>query len=148
MKNDAELIAEKLENAIHRAMQSTVADEVKLAIMESVQENVYDAYEPTQYVRRGTDGGGLADPNAMAQGYDYATMTLEIGSFGADPFRGKKDVASIVESGSGYTWTNSHIAQHPFPRPFHKPAEERLAQGNEIDNAIKAELLKAGFDVK
>ena len=146
MKNDAEIFAEKLENAIHRAMQSTVADEVKLAIMESVQENVYDKYEPTQYKRRGANGG-LADPNMMDQTYDAGTMTLEIRSSGKGA-RGRKDVAEIVESGQGYTWKKSQIAQHPFPRPFHRPAEERLAQGNEIDNAIKAELLKAGFDVR
>ena len=146
MKNDAEVIKEKLENAIHRAMQSTVADEVKLAIMESVQENVYDAYTPTSYKRRGTSGG-LADPNMMDQTYDAATMTLEVRSSGKGA-HGRKDVAEVVESGQGYTWKESEIAKHPFPRPFHKPAEERLAQGNEIDNAIKAELLKAGFDVR
>ena len=146
MKNDAEIFAEKLENAIHRAMQSTVADEVKLAIMESVQENVYDKYEPTQYKRRGVNGG-LADPNMMDQTYDVGAMTLEIRSSGKGA-HGRKDVAEIVESGQGYTWKKSEIAQHPFPRPFHRPAEERLAQGNEIDNAIKSELLKAGFDVR
>lgn len=124
-----------LSAAIDNAMQNEVLDEVKDAMQLAIQERVYDAYQPSMYVRRG-DGmergtGALTDPDVMEHSYNNGTHTLVVRDMakGGDPKRpdrAEQLLAPIIESGEGYTWERSEIAQSKAPRPFHEAAEEYL----------------------
>ena len=140
-----------LDQSIHRAMEGPVTDSVKAAIVEAVQTEVYDAYERGDYlpyIRRDEVGksGGLQDWNVMESKYDPETMTLEVQNMSRDDESGRL-IAPVVEEGVGYQWEDSRIyAKQPFPRPFHKKAQEIAIQTGNVGAALRAQLKKDGFD--
>ena len=46
-------------DATQGILETAVADLMRKNVVESAQVNVYDKYEPTEYQRRGDDGGVL-----------------------------------------------------------------------------------------
>ena len=66
-----------LDRAIDSVMQGRVADGVKEQIATSVQEDVYDVYDPKFYSRFGSDGG-MKDKSFMTDHYDAGTKTLTV----------------------------------------------------------------------
>lgn len=129
----------RLENAIHRTMETHVADTAKSAMQLAVEDVVYDAYEPQGYQRKGRHGG-LADTENMETAYDRDTMTLVLKNVRTDEITGK-DVAHTVETGQGYDYYSLP------PRRFYEATEEMLGSGT-FEHALTTGLRMAGFDVK
>lgn len=70
----------ELDRAIQYAMENDVASAVRVSLAEAVETEVYDAYDPHMYIRRGPMDGGLQDqsPDNMEATYDPQTKTLEV----------------------------------------------------------------------
>ena len=134
-----------LDRAIQYAMENDVASAVRVSLAEAVETEVYDAYDPHMYIRRGPMDGGLQDqsPDNMEATYDPQTRTLEVQDMSRDEKTGRL-VAPVVESGEGYRfpWDGQR------PRPFHKRAQEIVVESGWFESALQAGLKAAGFDVK
>ena len=127
----------ELDRAIQYAMENDVAS--------AVETEVYDAYDPHMYIRRGPMDGGLQDQSLdnMEATYDPQARTLEVQDMSRDEKTGRL-VAPVVESGEGYRfpWDGQR------PRPFHKRAQEIVVESGWFESALQAGLKAAGFDVK
>ena len=63
LTNDFLAVAKQIEADIQTLLDShETQDAFKEMVSKSAERNVYGAYTPTQYVRRGADGMGIADP--------------------------------------------------------------------------------------
>lgn len=129
----------KLDEAINDALEKEVLDEAKTVMKEEIQERVYDAYTPTKYKRRMQNGGLLDDKNIKHQVLT-GSHTLYVRNVTDNGF-----TVETVETGKGYTWKNSAIYQNPFPRPFHKPAEEELINSGRAKRALIKGLRRKGI---
>ena len=140
---DLALFRAKLNTAVDETMQSWVAMGAEKTLQEAVQEEVYDAYKPHEYVRRGYNGGLIdGSPENWDENYDAATKTLTIHSTNRDGETGRL-VAPVVESGKGYTY-KVKIG----PRPFHSVAEEKMIKDGIFEDALENGLNLKGFHVR
>lgn len=136
---DAEAILKKAQDIIGREMQWShfPFQHMVKVVQKKIQSNVYDKYEPTQYKRR-KKNGGLQD---TFQAHEIADGIDTIGIVD------NRHETIVVESGEGYTWTNSRIyAMQPFPRPFYEAAEDELIADGQIENYLQQQL-DAGLGV-
>ena len=130
-----------LEDAIEYAMEVEVATVVRVAIHNAVETEVYAAYDPVMYRRRGVYGG-LAEqsPDNMEAVYDRGTRTLTVQDVNRDDETGRL-VAPVVESGRGYQYPVKGMKA----RPFHSVAQKEMMDAEWFSGALKAGLRSKGF---
>lgn len=139
-----------LDESIRKAMEGPVTTAIKGAMVTAIDKEVFLKYSPSEYKRRSKSGapGGLQDWNVMESNYDPSTMTLEVQNMSRDDESGRL-IAPVVEEGVGYQWEDSRIyAKQPFPRPFHKKAQEIAIQTGNVGAALRYQLKEDGFDPK
>lgn len=123
-------------------------------MQQSIQDEVYDRYNPTQYSRRGEDGG-LLDPN----NYDY---NVSISGKGIKIFmrnltRGDGKAyyidQGIVRGVDFYDWERSGIyhlqEQGGYPRDFYTYMEVIVEDKHKkLQNIIQRQMNKKGWKLK
>ncbi|MBO5970699.1 MAG: hypothetical protein J6S14_19675 [Clostridia bacterium] len=155
---DAE-ITQELEKAIadlapvvQSAMEDVGAD-AKALLIEHIQADVYDKFDPHEYIRR--YGGGILDENAMKIPYALAQsqgsmlrglMTLRYSPDGSSSQwenpAGGDELIGRIESGSGYEWS-----RRPGPRPFWQKFVNELTDGQAFAHAFdNAMAMRLGAD--
>ena len=134
----------ELDAAIGRVMENDVAVIVRVAMANAVETEVYDAYTPVAYWRRG-DYGGLIDqsPENMVAEYDPENMLLTVQNMNRDDDTGRL-VAPVVESGKGYQYRWSGQK----PRPFHNVAQKNVVEDGWFEGALLSGLRTEGFNVE
>lgn len=163
IETDLAAFGARLDAAVANVMENFVHAAAQIAITKSIEENVYEKYDPTEYERR-RERGGLTDPaNIRIRGGHVIVSADGVQSvFEMEVEDVAKDedglpVAEIIESGEGYHWENSRIYQwerdgRPLRRPFYEPAEKIMAlesswvEGSFAD-AVRYGLREHGFDV-
>lgn len=133
---DVNLFMKQLDTAISKVLLTDVSEVAKNALREAVYEEVYAAYTPVIYERQ-MDNGGLSDKENMMATVDVATRTLEVEDIRSD---GGVNVAENVEGGY---WMPNGV--YMGPRPFHKPAEEKMMASGEAESALESGLKNLGF---
>ena len=133
---DVNLFMKQLDTAISKVLLTDVSEVAKNALREAVYEEVYAAYTPTVYQRQ-MDSGGLSDKENMMATVDVATRTLEVEDIRSDE---GANVAAKVED--GYRMPNGVWM---VPRPFHKPAEDKMMASGEAESALESGLKNLGF---
>ncbi|WP_396583192.1 hypothetical protein ACFVP7_10115 [Bacillus sp. SG20033] len=100
---------------------------------EHVEEDVYGAYSPLLYERTG-------------QIKDSFITINESNGVSLDNIRedGGKDVATVIETGKGYTYPDSYGYGYGKPRPFMKNTAETLKDGR-LTEALKSDLKADGI---
>lgn len=142
-----------LVNVITDVIKNEVADAVRKEWISIMEKNVYDAYQPFQYQRRGSQGG-LADPKNIQivnkkVAKDNALFVLEnmTKGNGWDDFAGKL-INSMIESESGFAGN----PKTGMPaRPFTEEAYAFMTTGigrNTILQALNDGLVRRGIQVK
>ncbi len=143
ISSEISALKQQLGDAIETAMRTVVLDVVKESMVRAIDDVVYDAYEPTQYVRREAEGG-LTDPeNIDIESYDRSETqhTMVVKNYRND--FGGRDVAEIVNKGTGYTWKDSAIYQmQPYPRPFYQETDRILQDEGDLDMFLEIALSK------
>lgn len=133
----------KLDNAIDDSLENEVYNVAVEVMKEKIEERVYNAYSSKAskpYIRRYDDGGLLDDNNIRKKVYK-SKHSINIKNMTDN---GK--TVNVVESGKGYTWTASEIYKmQPFPRPFHKPAEEELINSGKAKKALIKGIKRNGI---
>lgn len=133
---DVNLFMKQLDTAISKVLLTDVTEVAKNALREAVYEKVYATYSPTVYIRQ-MDEGGLSDKENMMATVDVATRTLEVEDIRSD---GGLNVAAEVEGGF---WMPNGVWMGP--RPFHKPAEDKMMASGEAESALESGLKNLGF---
>ncbi|WP_423734300.1 hypothetical protein ACO9S3_07945 [Bacillus velezensis] len=100
---------------------------------EHVQSDVYDAYDPLEYER-----------TSLLK--DSFVIQNESNGISLDNTRGDngKDVATVVETGQGYTYPDKYDYGYGKPRPFMKNTAESLKDGRLVA-AMKKDLNASGI---
>lgn len=140
----------RLDAAIADTMMTDVFIAARDHILLSVFENVYDKYTPSgqnPYERR-YDNGGLSDfrnielvsSGPTANGFEIEVRDMAEGIDGEGP------IDQVIESGVGYTWTESDIyKRQPYPRPFYEGAEKMMMQSGAFERALMDGLRRRGL---
>jgi hypothetical protein len=158
-KNENELI-KYLQSQMRDVMNNEMAQMVKKKESESVEKNVYQAYQPENgepfiYERRKINGG-LADERNMKHKVKNVPNGVELSV--ENKTKGKDDnfqIADLVEYGDGYNGkeydykTNRIGTEHEYlrGRPFTEKTEEDIVQSNEHVEIMKNGLKARGIDI-
>lgn len=132
---------------IDNALGSEVAIAVKVEEAVTIGDVVYGAYAPIKYKRRYANGG-LGSPSNMEDTVAGGTLTVVNTT---PPKAGKgyttnKDLAEVVEYGSGYDFPSDGAYMNP--RPFTEQTTANLAASKEHVSALRSGLIRQGLKVK
>lgn len=102
------------------------------------ENDVLHEYVPTEYERRGTNGGGVEDEKSYEITVDVPNLEMTIEStVTGNPRYAASDgwdpgyITDIIESGDGYHWRRSEIFQESIPRPWMDKAGDDF-----VDNVL------------
>ena len=150
-------IRAKLETDVETVLLTHVAPAVKEEMQTQVYDKVYDAYKPTQYVRR-WDRGGMGDMRNYEAAVDSGAMTLRVMNLttGNPDYRppwsegwDEGFISDLVERGTGYHWTWSRIYQDmPYPRPYIRAAEQEVIRDGTVERELRRGLSALGHEMK
>jgi len=146
-------VVKQLGSTNHNATH--LKDEVAETMSNVIKDNVYAAFTPEEYVRRGDDGGFSDTDNMVFT--DVQTMgnqinlTFENITEGNDSMEGQK-IADLFENGNG-KWdkevTDDEGRLNTDKRPFIEDTITELNRSkSQLTNAWKKDLKNQGFDVK
>ncbi|MGO0713208.1 hypothetical protein P5408_010275 [Bacillus subtilis] len=117
---------------IHKSSSDVKQIMVKTG-QEHVEEDVYGAYSPLLYERTGQIKDSFITINE-SNGVSLDNIREDEG----------KDVATIIETGKGYTYPDSYGYGYGKPRPFMKNTAETLKDGR-LTEALKSDLKADGI---
>ncbi|KUP30254.1 hypothetical protein [Bacillus halotolerans] len=100
---------------------------------DHVEEDVYSAYSPLLYERTGNLKGAFITVNESSG--------VSLDNIREDD---EKDVATVIETGQGYTYPDSYEYGYGKPRPFMKNTAETLKDGR-LTEALKSDLKADGI---
>lgn len=149
------MIKSKIANELY--FSSNLQDVVAEKMHDNIIENVYNAFEPKEYERRG-NSDGFSDMNNMQFTSSEVVgntvhFTFENTTEGNDSMSGE-ELAEMFETGDRSSWDNPHVMDgygriNSSPRPFIQSTIDDLNQNKaELVNALKKDLKNLGFDVK
>lgn len=118
--------------SIHKS-SSNVKQVMMKTGQDHVEEDVYGAYSPLLYERTGNLKGAITTINE-SYGISLDNTREDEG----------KDVATVIETGQGYTYPDSYGYGYGKPRPFMKNTAETLKDGR-LTEALKSDLKADGI---
>lgn len=144
---DLKSLFRHLEKQATKVLINDVANVAKEEMSQTIKEEVYKSYSPTEYERR-EDDGGLSDVRNMVAkpegNNEISIRNMTTGS--GDDY--SQLIDQIIVYGQGYTWEESEIYKmQPFPRDFYKMTAERLKGNQKHLTAFKAGMTKLGFKI-
>jgi len=139
-----------LSKKVGSALERDVADAVKEAMHDRVESDVYNAYNPSMYERRGSHSGGLGDKkNMKAQMLDDTTLLLTNETPPNPNYRHLRlrgwSVAKSVERGARYDYISP---EEIGPRPFTKNTANELRAKKQHIYALVQSLKRQGITTK
>ena len=126
-------LREFLNYRIQQSLQNEVAQEIVAVMRRNIQKYVYNAYTPTHYKRtyKLLDRGSI-QVQMVSRGL------LKVRNYRRDE-SGVKDVAKIIETGSGYTWKGD-LDSRIGARPFHQKTMTELINNKNHVRAFRRGL--------
>ncbi|MCT6513173.1 hypothetical protein JDW21_21460 [Bacillus subtilis] len=118
--------------SIHKSSSNVKHIMVKTG-QEHVDEDVYGAYNPLLYERTGQIKDAFITANEI-NGVSLDNIRQDDG----------KDVATVIETGQGYTYPDSYEYGYGKPRPFMKNTSDTLKDGR-LTAALKKDLKADGI---
>lgn len=132
-----------MNNSIKSALANEVNETVRQTLKENIESEVYDKYTPQGKNPYQRTGGLLEDKNIEStfNGNELIVRSVRRSEDG-------RDIAEVIESGEGYTWTSSTIYDmQPFPRPFHATTAQELQSTQKHTLAMARGLRRQGIKV-
>jgi len=140
--NSLEELFKMIQDKANSVLKNEIAILAVSTMQESVQEFVYDVYEPADPSKRRMYEDGLID-----------SRNIEISPIGDNgisveniAYDGARNVPYIVESGVGYLPGASSVLTDG--RKFTEATREYLRKSGRMEATMKAGLRKRGLDVK
>lgn len=149
-----ELIASINSNVVNymKSENSELQEEISFLMKEAVEFAVYDVFEPQVYERRGEDGG-LSDPEnlrlvgAKNLSHRVTSLVFENMTKGNISAYYQEHIANTIINGIKSHWERQGAWSEP--RDFVSKLTELVNQRKpEINNAIKKDLRKMGYQVR
>ena len=147
-------LEKELYKRINIALDTDVADIVKDVMTDHIIQDVYEAYEPTVYQRRYTNGGLLDSENIIATMGNNGELLVQNVALGNEYYyipsikrsfqsaNADKFISPIIEYGTDYDVVDI------FPRPFMQNTHDDLEKNHYHTQAMKQSLKKQGLEVK
>ncbi|WP_425203600.1 hypothetical protein [Priestia megaterium] len=133
-------LEKELQKRIKKVMNKQVKSMAKSTMQEKIVNEVYAKYQPDEDGYQRTYE--LLDA-IETKPVDETTISIE-----NTRHDGNRDVAKVIESGVGYDWEKSRIAQmQPFPRPFTEETRKSLENGK-FKQTLKDGLQSEGLNIK
>ena len=151
--NNLQELRSEIMKRVNIRLKEYVGEKVNEVMLEYIETDVYNAYEPKTYLRRGNNGG-LSDPDNIVVQREYdGAISIENVTVGREfyfqdrePIRSNnadRPLTPIIETGKGYDyWSKA------FPRPFVNNTVDEIVQEKIIENTLKEGLKKQGLEVK
>jgi len=144
-----------IKGAAREALQNEVYEKVKSVEENHISSDVYGAYSPTMYERRGAGGGLLADENIIGEMVSDDTLSVRNTASPSPSVLGTAyspssdtTFAGWIENGEVNNIFNGTDAPWTEPRPFTQNTVEELQQTKEHVQALKAGLRARGISCK
>lgn len=136
--NNINSLLDHIKNNVKQTLKEDVADIVKENMAEEIQTNVYNAYHPMFYERRGTQGG-LGDKSNMEAKVEETALTVKN--------------TTPLDNGKTNDWELDEIVckgygNMPFARDFYGGTKERLEENGDHIEALRYGLKNRGYKVK
>lgn len=146
-ETDIAALEMQVKNAF-RASRKALADDMRECLQDHIEVEVYDAFQPTEYVRR-EGSGGLYDMSASATVYSNERLggmelTLRYQPDGSQDGGGKPidkavsgdDLINRIEKKDPeYNWTRK-----PKKRPFFRNFVEEMIEGRRVEDTLVAAM--------
>lgn len=144
MDDDMKSLEKDFAAALNSAMQVELTAEMEKSLETHVQEDVYDKYEPSVYIRRYEDGGII--DMGLNQHFTYGDGTIEMtydpsGSIDhlppgryPEPIHGDMLISRIERKHPPYNWGGTQY--YIPPRPFFSNFVDEMIEGNRAEEAI------------
>ena len=129
---------------------SNVSNVVIGELINSIQENVYDAYtSPAKdpYIRQ-EEHGGLTDPSNFRVEPTKDGIAVSSSREGYDRSGNNLDVMEIIEGYAEYSIQDKWGYGYETPRHAVTPAVAKLKRGHTLTRAVKLDLKNRGIDVE
>ena len=136
---------------------SNVQDQIAETMHEKIISNVYDAFTPTEYKRRGNDEGFSDMNNMQFTSVDVSNgavrFVFENTTEGNDSMSGQ-ELTDMFEQGIKGNWYNPDVMDNQgrinsSPRPFIDDTISELNQNKaQLQESLKKDLAKLGFKIK
>ena len=123
-----------LNQRIQQALQNEVAHEVVETMRRNIRTYVYEGYQQKDYVRTYK----LLDRSSI-QVRMIRQGVLGVRNYRRDEKDGSKDVAAIIETGTGYTWRGG-LDTKIGARPFHQKTKAELMNNKNHVKALRKGL--------
>lgn len=142
-KQVAELTTELFYKDLLECFKEVFKEIARESMKDSIKQNVYAKYTPTLYERRMEQGGLIDDRNIIVDIYRDST-TGNIVGFVKNITTGvgkAYELIPIIESGKGYDWDMSKIAQSQLPRPFYEATITKIEASrwqNKVSRLLRA----------
>lgn len=147
LEEDLAALEAEVKNAF-RASRQTLADDMRSCLQEHVETDVYDEFQPSEYVRR-RDSGGLSDMQANTTVYSEErdggmNLTLRYQPDGSrdgegndvpDAVSGDDLVNRIEKKDPEYNWRRK-----PKKRPFFRSFVEEMIEGRRAEDTLVAAM--------
>lgn len=137
-----------MQDQINETLKDEVFEEVRDTIQKHVNRDVYDAYSPTQYNRRGSSGGLIDENNIVGEIISDGMLFTKNIAEANTPFKGHS--YSTDDDTMFGRWINDGLVYNfngstdPWTeaRPFIDNAREELAKNEGHYKALKRGLKK------
>lgn len=161
-KNINEL-ASLIKQKVSAAMEDEVFEKVRDVYQKHIDEDVYDAYSPTSYLRREISGGLIADSNIVGEIYGERLEVKNIAvpdesiAIPPTPFAPSSDTQFMewIENGDAYHGNAKYIFSRDMsgepwtePRPATKNTIDDLRVNKQHKQALKDGLKARGINSK
>ncbi len=147
LEEDMAALEAEVKNAF-RASRKALADDMRACLQDHVEADVYDEFQPLEYVRR-RDSGGLSDIKANTTVYSderLGGMELTLlyqpdgsrdgdGNEIEDAVSGDDLVNRIEKKDPEYDWTRK-----PKKRPFFRNFVEEMIEGRRAEDTLVAAM--------
>ena len=156
LKEDLLTAMREIGRACAGSLVNFAAPDIKELYKRHVQTDIYDQWEPTEYIRRGASGGlidfdhnGSIYPTEGSVSEDTFTVAMKF-SYRPDGSSeqwehplGTDDLIRRIETGEGYEWR-----KHPGARPFWTNFLNEAIEGNAFADSVLRGLEIQGIEVE
>lgn len=156
LKKDLLAAMKEIGRACAGSLVNFAAPDMKDLLRQHIQKDVYDQWEPTEYIRR-KEAGGIIDIEHSGSVHPSEGSVSEEAIVVAMKLRYKPDGSSEqwnhpaygddlirrIETGQGYEWR-----KHPGPRPFWTNFLNEAIEGNAFADSVLRGLEIQGITVE
>lgn len=126
-----------------RNVKDVVVDE----LIDSIDKNIYDEYNPRFYKRQ-TTNGGLIDRDNFAMDETKDGVAIYSTREATDLHGNEVYAMQIIEGNAEYSIPDTYGYGYEKPRHAVEPARENLRNNGKLTDALGKDLKSIGLDIK